>query len=188
MPAELTFEVESPRRYQPLFKTLYPWSSLRVRVPDDFPPKVFHAVRIIPGSNLFQLLPDAPRMAQPPFDLLLTRGDDPPIKIEDLYRQSVYIGAAESELRWLLGQEDAGKRQAVFSRRLAAFGLPAEHHNKIVAIWDDPSRALFKSSPEFQQGDRLHVVLRRRGIGQPILDIHVPVGSETITTIFLERT
>ncbi len=181
---DLRIEVVEPRGYRPVSRKLKPWSSLRLRVPSDFDRKRYHVIRLVPGAAFFNQLPraeDEPSV----FYYLEIRAAEDRFAVDDLRRGSVYIGAAEEDLKWLVA--DFGLEES--TRRIAdhfATFAPREQATEF-AIYYETHRTL-KATSEFDPGDSLTVVLGRVGDQEPLLRQSVIVSDTAgIQTVFLKE-
>lgn len=133
---ELTFHIKDEPLRRPIKRTLKPWSSLRLKVPDDFPERQVTALRVLPGIEMMNCyLPDAgePRR-QTTYELHLTIGDETFVE-DDLRKRPLYIGGNLKILE--LAHEQTGEQALEGELRdyLIGKGVPEEHRATWIQHW-----------------------------------------------------
>lgn len=181
----LTFRIcETGKRYAPEERHLRPGGSLHVRVPNDFAPKEFHIVRLVPWSLILGYLPpagDVPTGA-PDYVLHVAIGTAQ-YTLPQLRSQPVYIGASESDLRFVVENEGSQDRLSRLRQRVA---LRTDDIDKAIDLLADaPPRRL--PTLDLRGGESVEVFVERIPDG-----MHLTVPPFTIDewpgiqTVFLE--
>jgi len=164
-PTKLRFQVaESPGR-EPKMDTLSPGKRILWRAPADFPAKQFHVVRIVFGPRLWNNLAEPTDATSVFYDLLLTMGAKT-TTMDDIRRQTIYLGASSEGLDFVFKTEDPVERKNDFGERLTTLGCPAEQQQIFVDAWTSKRRTIATEEP--RPGETITIALRRRGGAAPI--------------------
>jgi hypothetical protein len=166
---DLSFEVTEPRGYEARTERLSPWTGIHLRVPADFTAKKFRVLRVVP-LRAYNLLSPA-NLAAPDtqYSLRISRGgicgasgaNVENFIINDVHRQSLYIGAAEEELKWLIDKRDQQKFQRDFTNALARNQVPEARRSEWMREWEAAPR--FVSQPVFHDGDQVCIQILQGG-------------------------
>src|SRR6266702_939336 len=105
--SELECRILRPVKYEMLPCTLEPGHSTRIAVPGNFAPREFHLVRIVPSKTLYNELAAVDEKPQLRYDLELER-QGKVATLTDLRRETIYTGAAASEMPIIMGLEPPG--------------------------------------------------------------------------------
>ena len=183
-PTKLRFQVaESPGR-EPKFGTLCLGTRILLRAPADFPAKQFRVIRIVLGPRLWNNLAEPSDTSSVFYDLLLTIGSKS-IKIDDLRRQTIYLGASREGLEFVFKNEDPVERNSDFGERLTALGCPTERQQLFMDAWTSKRRMIATEEPH--RGEAIVIALRRRDSELPIVrDETTRTNTAAIQTITLE--
>jgi hypothetical protein len=183
-PVELQFAISNEPGYATLSRTLYPWTTVRLRVPADFPVKQYHVVRLVPGRRVFQNLPRPTDVAAVSYFLkVVVRGNT--YTQREVHQGSLYLGAGQVDLKRLARQaREKGSRQ--IEDYYAALGMPQERARGLATTLED--RAMWLGTEELQPGDQ--ITLRLVRVGQPdtaLVDTVITIAdSAGVQTAFLE--
>ncbi len=183
---DLLFDIQEPRGYQAVARKLAPWSSVRLRVPQDFTEKKFHVVRLVPGRGLFNLLPRAGDEVETSYYLRATVGGGRYAN-EDLRRGGVLVGAEEKDLRWVMENREPEKSAREIEEYFTRQSTPADRAREIATEFE--SHTVFLATAEFAPGDSVSLVVGRLGDAAPLLVLEFTVtDAPGVQTIFLEVT
>ncbi len=92
---ELEYQITEPRGFEPLRKTLRPWSAHNIKVPGSFDRKVFHHVVLVPDTVLFSDLPALGQEGGPRYYVAITANGKSAVHPDFLQQLVVTGGAAE---------------------------------------------------------------------------------------------
>jgi len=155
-------------------------------------PKPFHLVRLVPGLKLGQSLPELAKSS--PDATYSVQLDSPawtePVRIEDLRKRSVYLGADRARLEQRIKSLDPQTVTALLSRLLADNGMAADHpvhqsHLDLRRI--NPMTA---PSPALPAGQPLNVRVFRDKQGEEpelIADVECPGADGAERTCYIEK-
>ena len=185
---DLIFEITEPGGYLPIkfekSEKFKPWSNIYLRVPADFTPKTFRVIRLIPFGYIWQKLPKTAEESENRYYLRVTHAGMTYI-IDDLRKQSVFIGAGDHDAKMLLESLDREKNRKVLENYLADKGALGDMQDKFITTWEFEPR--FVSTGEFQSSDGIELELGREGDEKPLLKKQITVSADkTLQTIFLE--
>ena len=167
------------------------WTSMFVRVPRDFPRKIFRLVRLIPGVGLS--LPLVADSAQRPYRLEVTRmaprGEEKLAEIHDWRMQPLHLGASSQEISHVF--EEFGATDESVREPLARYltivdpGMPDMSRAQYIAYWTSPPSEY--ASKKYETNDKLRIRLLHAGTAKPLLmDQQVTIGEDTVATWFVE--
>jgi hypothetical protein len=94
---ELEYQILEPRGFEPLRKTLRPWSAHNIKVPGSFARKVFHHVVLVPDTALFSDLPPPGVEGGPRYYVAITANGESAVHA-DFLQQLVVTGGAKQDL------------------------------------------------------------------------------------------
>jgi hypothetical protein len=169
--SELECRILRPVKYEILPCTLEPGHSTRIAVPGNFAPREFHLVRIVPSKTLYNELAAVDEKPQLRYDLELER-QGKVATLTDLRRETIYTGAAASEMPIIMGLEPPGSLEHHLQNRLLAKGNDPESVAMATAILSSATRTW----PTFylRTGDQLKLTVR----------VTHPQGGSGSTTVF----
>jgi hypothetical protein len=143
---ELQCRIVEPVQFEPIDCDLAPGRATRVAVPRDFPPKEYHLVRIVPGSELYRNLPQDTDDPVTRYELTITRQrlHEPDIvaRVPDLRQQTLLLGALEAEMPLVLRLHDAQNYEHFLDTRLRAAMQDRDSASLMAAILSTSTRVL----------------------------------------------
>lgn len=152
-----------PLGFEPRRERQLPGSRLALHVPADFRAKTYRAVGLVPGSWLFQLLPNADGPEEGGFKLEVEhRGVN--YAASDVRRGVVLAGASERELEALLESDSYAALRDRVADYLAKEGVADERRPAILEALFSRPRVL--GTPEFAPGDAIRARVRCEGTGR----------------------
>ncbi len=159
---ELEFKITSPPGFRPLSRTIYPWTSLHLKVPADFQRE--QLVSLIPSLSLYPQLPAIENRPTVQYDLTLHIGQRR-VSIPDLRRQIVHTGSAQLERLQRLHSKDTKEalRKAI-AEQAQVHNMKPEDQNDILRILLLEEQAHWELL-ELNAGDRLHIRIVSRPLG-----------------------
>jgi len=110
---ELEYQILEPRSFEPLKKTLRPWSAHNIKVPGSFTRKVLRHVVLVPDTVLFADLPPLGQEGGPRYYLSVTANGQSAVH-PDLLQQLVVTGSEQPDLP----SSDPVKKDAGIRREL----------------------------------------------------------------------
>lgn len=159
--SELECRILRPVKYEMLPCNLVPGRSTRIAVPGSFAPREFHLLRIVPSATLYRELAAVDEKPQFRYDLELER-QGKVATLTDLRRETIYTGAAASEMPIIMQLEPPGTLEHHLHNRLLAKGNDPESAAMATAILSSATRPW----PTFylRTGDQLTLTVRVRGL------------------------
>jgi len=160
-----------------------------LRLPTDFPEKQFHILRVVFGPRVWNTLPESDEAASISYDLEISIGGKT-IQIDDVRRQTIYVGAFAEDINYVLEHENPTDRKKDFVEHLSALGCPAEQQQGWINAWEDKRRVI--ATDEYSPGEAITIALRRRAIETFVGDRSIArddgkkMTPSTIQTIALE--
>ncbi len=119
---------------------LGPASALRLRVPEQFALKPVNVVRVLPGTRLVDLLGKPLGEVNQVYHLDLVT-DGPGVRVPDLRRQALYLGATDEDVAMGLRRERLDDRQSWLNEwARSRLSLPDQPARQVAAMWLDPRR------------------------------------------------
>lgn len=157
-PAELSCRIVKPLRYEPLLCPIGATEAKRVKVPEDFTPRAFHLLRIVPAPALFDELPKSGDPVDYRYQLEVAT-DGASFALPDWRRQTVFAGAKGADMPFVLALQDRQEYEQYLGSSLRAMGVSAESSSSTAAVlvlrtktWD---------AFDAKAGKRLRFSLRR---------------------------
>lgn len=180
-PAEVEIRIVEPFGYEPLHRSLYPWSAVRVDVPGDFQKKEYRICRLVPGRGLLNVQPRVNEDDTSVFSYRVLVDRQEWAK-GNLMFECVSFGAGSDVIEALLSAEDRDRRYQRFYNYLLSIGWkddPARERARILAFTQS-----VVASPELRVGQTITVEF---GWGNERTTVSRPVRSRPgIQDIFLE--
>jgi hypothetical protein len=158
-PRDLECRIVAPIGYLPAACPLRPGTSTRIRIPDDFPEKEYHLVRLVPGKKLYKELPKETDEPVVHYDLELTAGTKK-ILLKDLRLQTVYVGAEDAEMGLVRSMENQVAYQQFLMTRFRATGLDPNAVERMAAVLSTTTRDW--PGTYLKSGDRVTVRIIQR--------------------------
>jgi len=191
---DLEFRITDPPGYEARQERLAPWTGIHLLVPADFAPKKFRVLRLVP-LQVFNRLPTvASQSPDVHYVLQISRGGPcgsdaagiEKFSVEDLRRQALYIGAPESDLKWLIEKRDDRKFRAEFANALARNQVPEERRPEWIREWEASPRLV--PSPAFREKDQVCIQIFQVGMRNPLLQKQIPnlAFEESIRSEYME--
>jgi hypothetical protein len=184
-PTELRFKLTDPPGHQQKIEKLRLAKRILLRAPADFPEKHFHILRVVFGPLLWSNLAEPDDAASTYYDLQMSIGGKE-MRIDDVRRQTINVGAASDDIEYVLKHEDMNDRKSDFVEQLSKLGIPSEHQQGWIDAWESKRRVV--ATDEHPPGEAITITLRRRGIETPIAREETKkMTASTIQTIVLEK-
>ena len=161
---EIELRIVEPRGYLALKKKLAPGSRLDIKLPGSFERKKFHVLRLVPGVYFFSNLPEYSDYPSVFYEIKISRKGDPPAIFRDLRRQSLYVGAAGDDIRWMLQKQEQGKSLQSLTDLLHDAKVPPAAATQPILQSLEANPAVL-SSFDFNAGDRITIEISRRKSG-----------------------
>jgi hypothetical protein len=164
-------------------------TSIRLRVPDDFPARKYYFVHIVPGSGLFEQLPDSKLKVSNPVSLRITRRNGfaarESAQLDTLTKQQVYCGAPEAVIDRFYGEDVWSAHRELLERYWYDVGAPSDAvHARLNVVHRN---RLFLPTEAFGRGDTVTIEAMR--LDTVMADSMVVLdGREPWRTIILEAT
>ena len=176
---ELEFRLAIPA-YQVERRRLLPWTAVHLTVPDDFKPKPYRVVRLVPG---FELTKDLPAEAVPgsPYTLTITIAEESPLVVSPYVIQSVFLGASAEEVRWVVRNTPDSTLQDPLDVYLSGYVNRPEVRNRLQTYWKTNPR--FIDSPDLQKVPAITVEVKDSGdtlLSRDRYEIEAGAGIQTI--------
>jgi len=151
----LEYQILKPRGFEPLPKTLYPWTALDIKVPGSFKRKVYHNIVLVPDPELLSNLPAPtdPRDSGARYYLRIV-ADGHTTELTDYMKGLVITGSGEEDLQSVDDvQGDANVRRELTDQfKRIGLGRPDQSVAGLM------SGDLYKlASPEFSSGAKVTV-------------------------------
>jgi len=128
-----------PIEYEPLDCEVAPRKSTRIAVPGDFQPKEFHLLRLVPVGSLYRTLAHDSDQLTARYDLEIKQGNTV-VRLKDLRRQTVYMGAREDEMPLVMHLEEPQNYEHYLDTRLRAAGQDRDSASLTAAILSSSTR------------------------------------------------
>lgn len=138
---QLECRIVRPVEYEPLDCDLAPGKATRIAVPGDFKSKEYHLLRIVPGGALYRTLPYESDQPVTRYDMTIARGNDS-VQLTDLRKQTVMMGALESELPLILRLHDQDEYEHFLDTRLRVAGQDRDSASLAAAVLSTSTRTL----------------------------------------------
>ncbi len=185
---EIELQIVEPRGYLALRKTLRPGTRLDIKLPGSFERKKFHVLRLVPGVYFFNNLPEYSDYPSVFYQIKISRPGAQQAILRDLRRQSLYCGAAEDDIRWLLQKQERGKSLQSLTDLLHDEKVPPAAMPQILPLLETNPAVL--STFEFAAGNHITIEISRRksGISKVIATrtIDLRESDEGIRPVLLE--
>ncbi len=182
---EVEFRIVHPPGYEARKERLAAWSGLRLTVPQDFTPKQFHVLHIVPGLSIYQGLPAVQDYPDVRYDLQVELAGKS-YRLPSLRRQGVFTGAGEVDLNWLVDRQNREKLVEQLIAHIAR-DVPSSDRGEFIQNWLTNPR--FLPTPEFQPADQVRLRVIRVGAGgleTEVVNQLARISSEPVQTVFLE--
>jgi len=173
---DLECRIVAPIGYLPKACPLRPGTSTRIRIPDDFPEKEYHLVRLVPGKRLYKELPKETDEPVVHYDLELTTETKKTL-LEDYRRQTVYVGAEDAEMGLVKSMEDQPAYQQFLTTQFRAGRMDPIKAEEMAAVLSTSARNW--PGTYLKSGDRVTVKIIWRG---------APVDGKEPTEVLSELT
>ena len=179
---DVTIRLTEPRGREPLTVKFRPGGAINLQVPDSFPKKTYHLVRLVGISRVINPLPEeseAPRLR--PYELWVQRGAAGAIRVSSDLRRGTFLAGSEVEdMRLVAKAEDAAARQAAFRSLAGTLEVSAEDEEEVQREW----AALpyqFIGTEEYPVGTQLLFTVRQQD--RVIARSTVTIGANHETSI-----
>ena len=180
---KLRFDLIEPPGYEPKLETLGLMRAIVLRVPEDFSPRQFHIVRVVFDPRLWNNLPEPTDEPSVFYDMEISINGHA-LPVNDVRRQTIVCGAQSEDLERILRQESESERNEDLGEAFAATGFPNDKRNQLMASWERRPRLV--GMPGYAIGEKIHLILRRRGEPSPIAAATSEITASTIRTILLK--
>jgi len=135
----LECRIVEPFQFEPRDCSMSPRESTRIRVPDDFTPKEYHLIRLVPGRALIRVLPEVVDDPVNHYDVELTVGSNT-ARLEDFRQQTVYLGAVGPEMRYVKNMESQPEYRQFLEAQFLAAKLDAAASTRLAAVYSTTVR------------------------------------------------
>lgn len=179
---QLSVQVVDPAGYEAQTITLRPWGRVFLTFPNAFEQRRYRLVQLVPGFALAGAIPAKGEEARDRWTLTVIRSDGRAATLTDFRKQTVWIGAAETDLERLVPRLHDEKYEGAVERYFIDHGVPDEARSSLISQWMtfEPT---FLATPELSEGEEIHIVVAD-GDKPPIVDMRRPVTG-AVTTLFL---
>lgn len=148
-PTGVTLSPEQGSGYTEARRTLYPWTSVRQRVPADFPSKRLTLLQLAPIRSIAQKLWSGRAR------LLVSRNGSPPIEATRFPRGSIVLGDRAVEMTSAL-ERLAAKLEDEQGRILTeSFPALAGSHGRWITVWQTRCTECLEQELLFEPGDEI---------------------------------
>lgn len=180
----LSFEITKPRGFIPVKKEFNHWGNLRIRIPYDFERKEFNILQIVPGVVLFlRTLPNTTDTVKVKYHLKIERNNKSFFTVNDLRKQTIFLGADSLDIISLLAQRDKSIFRSDLQNYLIKNNIIDPNRSDIIRILEERFRII--STPEFQKGDKIKLSVYRDTSVVLSKTFHFE-KKQTFKTIFIE--
>lgn len=179
----LVFEIQRPRGF---FRTNMAFgfaTRIHLNVPDDFEPKRFHVLRIVPSPGLVGLLSERGGVVQSYYDLEVAFCGVTNV-ISDFRKETAYVGADRRDLEHVHSRETVDQRRREFNQYMASLGASASERAPFIDAWERTPR--FFPTADLSSNDVVHIALRQGEDKRLLVQTNLVMeGNNEITTIYL---
>jgi hypothetical protein len=170
----------------PMKVRLGPASSLKLRVPDRFALKPVNVVRVLPGTRLVELLGKPLGEVNQVYHLsVVTEGAA--VRVPDLRRQALYLGATDEDVAMGLRRERLDERQSRLGEwARSRLALPEQPARQVAAMWSDSRVFAGWSPPVTVEGLRFELNMDGSAVAEG-LSMTVLDATDGIRTVLVDR-
>lgn len=171
---------------EPIRTRLWPWSRVKVRVPDQFALRPINVVRLLPGGRLVQVLGKPGIAVNRRYDLAVVAGGTE-FRIEDLRRQAVYLSLESADLDTGLARESETERQERFGVwAKARLALPEDRLGGFVAMWLEVRAVTGWSPPKLLEQVAFDLWPEGSAVPERLTQVILD-GTNGIRTVWIDR-
>ena len=162
-PGPLVLTISTPPGYTPIERDISQSSSVQIRVPDDFPPKRFYSLLILPGMMLRNRIP---HIADTPHQMysLMMEINGVSYEITDVRWRPYYLGVKEDDLHIAMEMLPRAYIADTLNDYLRSIAFPADRRPDVVATWLNNCEPF--AGFELKPHDSLRLSIRRDPEGE----------------------